>query len=245
MTSLWNEIASTPWVANTGIPLLLTIAALLFGFWSVRRQLEHDRELMTAQNRSGAARALGTVIFRATTPFNFRADSQEVWRNSDWDSVGGNRIDDARWQAEAAGLAGAPIDALAQANYGMSLTWSSVWSSRQSTLSTWLLGDDHNWGSLGVEPEPLANLLATEMITPYISRLIQVAEVLLRWDGLGQLPEVDPWTPPNLANGLDADWTSLVAHHMEALENQTELGADIAALLPNPFVAGTQPDDRS
>jgi len=62
MTSLWDELATASWIANTGIPLFLTIAAILTGFWTVRRQMNHDRQLLTAQNRAQAARDLGAAI---------------------------------------------------------------------------------------------------------------------------------------------------------------------------------------
>jgi hypothetical protein len=77
MTSLWHELATASRVANTGIPLLLTIAALLLGFWSLRRQLRHDRQLLTAQNRAQAARSLGAALLEEARRPDF--DLEACW----------------------------------------------------------------------------------------------------------------------------------------------------------------------
>jgi hypothetical protein len=44
------------------MPLFFTVGAIVAGFWAVRRQLQHDRMLLTAQTRSRAARQLASAL---------------------------------------------------------------------------------------------------------------------------------------------------------------------------------------
>jgi hypothetical protein len=81
MVSFWREMASASWLAGTGVPLLVTVVAIVIGFWLVRRQLGNDHRLMVAQGRAQAARALAATIRRCTEPATFAAlDDLAYWR---------------------------------------------------------------------------------------------------------------------------------------------------------------------
>lgn len=208
MRSLWHELTAASWVANTGIPLLLTLAALVFGFWSVRRQLQHDRLLMTAENLARAARTLGATVLRAAMPLGgvFRSEDPSttlgvpVWRSLYWFDAGGEKITVALWEARAAGLVGDLIDGLEQTNHALERAWARLRDLRRQTVRDW-----------GEDPMGTLDVPAVMAVGPHTDRLNALAGALLRWDGLGPLPSIDSWTEPTNED-IERVWRDYVAH---------------------------------
>lgn len=88
MNELWKEIGTATWVANTGIPTLLTVAAIIFAYLFMRRQLRHDRELSLAARRVDAVIAAAGVLDDAVERLDSHGSrtciDSDWWDRAEW-----------------------------------------------------------------------------------------------------------------------------------------------------------------
>lgn len=166
MDGLAEEVLSATWAANVGVPLAIALASLLFGVRAVGRQLRHDRELLNAQRRAGAAQDVGWEL-------------REIA-----DSVDGMDLDDPQWRREWDGWtiglkvlnrASVPLgrmDGFYDILREISWIWRGAVAAKHhhnvdNELHAWVLGD---------------------LVTPNLQKLRLAARELITWDGLGEPP---------------------------------------------------------
>lgn len=91
---VWNRISSAEWVANVGIPALFTLVAIGLAWWSVRQQLEHDRDLARAerehsqnQRRAVSADEAAAIIDEAISRIGSASEGNDDpawWNRPKW-----------------------------------------------------------------------------------------------------------------------------------------------------------------
>jgi hypothetical protein len=195
MTSLWRELASASWLANTGIPLFLTVGAIMAGFWTMRRQMQHDRMLLIAQNRAQAARSFGAAVLRELDKFKGGlGDDSPVGRQKSFDNEAGIISGAMR---EAGGVLGELpgwdqfSEEVSRATGMVSHVWRYAAKRRRAA------GDRSGFDDADM------NEVMGLVLYPFIQHVRRIAQSLSRWDGIGSLPAGPAWTSQMPNTGVD------------------------------------------
>lgn len=177
MTSIWNEIWSARWVADVGVPLIGTLAAIAIAARGIRRQLEHDRRIWRAQGRAEVARALASVLLDAHSEFESGYRS-EFWTIEGW--PGYSRLRDAIDKARVTLGHESQLRELMFGVSDLAHAWTACQHRRRELTAT-----------AGTDISDMKSAIAIkDILLPQIWALRSSAEALMRWDGISEVPKV-------------------------------------------------------
>jgi hypothetical protein len=179
LEKLWSSIIAPEWMANTGVPLLVTLLGLFVGYMFLRRQLKSDHVLRTADRWQNASLTLGTTIAQALERFELPA-SDPFWAESSWPDKG-NLM---RARADALlSLAPAELPELGKLIRDVDSVWMCCLSRARR---------------LDSPPDKAIHRHAVrQTLRPYLEALKTQSVLLRKWEGLGPVPEeeLDPAVP--------------------------------------------------
>lgn len=176
LEKLWSSIITPEWMANTGLPLLVTLLGLVVGYIFLRRQLKNDHVLRTADRWQNATLTLGTTIAHVLERFELPA-TDSFWANYAWP----DREKLMRARADALLLlAPAELTELSKLIHDVESAWSACLISA---------------GRRNPPPDKALHRNAVKRtLQPYLEALKKQSEMLRSWEGLGPVPgeELDP-----------------------------------------------------
>jgi hypothetical protein len=82
---VWQIAQGPEWAADTGIPLLVTLAGLVVAHVFLTRQLNSDSLLRRGDHRPEAPSALGKALAQAALELERRPAEDKWWRQPCWD----------------------------------------------------------------------------------------------------------------------------------------------------------------
>lgn len=186
---IWDRLASTEWVADTGVPLVLQLLAILVAWIFLRKQLKSDRELLEASWKKdrelleessaksldlqkAAARAAGAhrLAFSIVYLANY---IHSAFRNPDFSSVEVKRLH-SEIRAE-----GHSLLTLAQAG--------ELWSLFEDLAMIVHIGNSFR----DEVPDDDERRRVTSLLSSrsYI-HIVGFASSLRAWDGVGEVPKL-------------------------------------------------------
>jgi hypothetical protein len=182
-------LVTPEWVANTGLPLLVTLLGLLAAYTFLRRQLRSDRALRRADRRQEAALKLGAEIAEALA--RFQSDARDpFWQQMNW--VDGRPLTQARAEALLS-LDDTSLPELTSLIHDMECAWTAcvVAARRQNPT-----------------PDLALHRHAVQGVTmPYREAMLSQSISMRMWDGIGTVPEsVSPSSPVHAPDEDPREW---------------------------------------
>ena len=182
MRSVWDEIANPKWIANVGLPLIVTLAAILIAYLILKAQQKHDLEIMRAERRIAAAQAYGLVIVEVIKDIDSRDYDSDWWCHARW--PGYETIRNARGTAHLHLPQNQVIDEIFNGARDMMWAWHACQLRRKELIVD---GRQLNPSRVG------ASLYAAlEKIS--MSMKLAAGQLIL-WDGVNPLPRLSLETP--------------------------------------------------
>ena len=154
-------------MADTGIPLLITLCGLLVAYLFFRSQLKSDRVLRRADFSQSVASPLGEVMVSASDEFRKYVWNSKEWRYFTWPA--GKVVLDAVHQAQLR-LSG--FDSFNQFVVSTAILWRGCY---QGAIEENALMEAHQD-------------TIREILDPYMFELLIVGRELVSWDGEGAAP---------------------------------------------------------
>ena len=180
-----SVLESPEWLANTGLPLLVTLIGLGAAYTFLRRQLKSDLNLRTADRLQQAASALGFALYTAVEHFELPA-SDPFWKHNRWPDH--EEVEKAVLEARLS-LAGKELPELARLVADVDAVWMACM-----------------FGAIRAEPPPdtaFHRHAVQVSLRPFLKPLSEYSTALRMWDGLGGIP--DARTPPGLLHAPTSD----------------------------------------
>ncbi|GAA2168435.1 hypothetical protein GCM10009826_47610 [Humibacillus xanthopallidus] len=216
MSEVWSAMASAAWVANTGVPLLATVAGLAVAVILVRRQLGSDRQLRLADRRQEAAARLGVSLSQALLKLRQTPKEDKWWENPSWPDEQNIRLEvgeasillsDSRL-AEVASL----VDDLSAA-WQVSLVTAHRMTPHPDIAS-------HKAGVL-------------RAVEPYSSALEHMSISLRVWDGMDSMPQ-SLSDVEHVATTYDKGFTTDATKSWRGEREAAYLGRGVGLMLTKP-----------
>jgi hypothetical protein len=222
--SLFAEVATAKWLADVGIPLFATLAALGLAYYGLRRQMKHDRELAAAERRSHAASAFAAAIRELTGELRDRGDSDPYWQTSDW--AGSTSL------FRAIGSATVVL--------GDEVAIAGAESCCCEIMSIWgYCADTHRKLQLnGYDPDIDMSdhvQVLREAISPAVAHLESLVPLWARWDGFGAMPARHFDRAHGEIAGIAASWHRSIAIREDYEAARRELAEGHALEDGRPF----------
>jgi hypothetical protein len=175
-TSLWDQLTNAQWVANTGIPTLATVGAIVASFLLLRFQIQAERKRRLATDRAMHGRAFGHAVLEAIAEHDSAPGGDAYWTTEDWS--GWHQVYSASQKAEVFFGEQAWIeDAISVAR---TVDW--VWKACQAAQS------DSEISSVSKANRELA---LDSVVYPWLNILRKHGTAIVRWDGESPIPSVD------------------------------------------------------
>lgn len=179
------ELAQPGWLAIVGIPLLVVLGALGAATVVVRRQLAAAMHASAAERLAPPVTEFGRDVLAAVDRVLNTKAIDPHWDAAEWD--GHELIQQA--QARLAVAISRP-DACREVLRGSSdvaAAWAACAQRRQELESAGVL-----------LPSIVVARAIDAACAPLWNDVRQAGEVLARWDGLGPIPDFDPWPHPHV-----------------------------------------------
>ena len=168
-----SVLKSPEWLANTGLPLLVTLVGLVAAAIFLRTQLKSDRNLRTADRRQQAGLVLGFALSTAVERFELPA-SDSFWTHNRWPDH--EELEKAILEMRLA-LAGKELPELARLVEDVDKVWMACM-----------------FGAIRAEPHPdtAYHRHAVQVsLRPFLSPLSEYSIDLRIWNGLGKYPTLE------------------------------------------------------
>lgn len=234
--SLWQQINRAEWVADIGLPMAVTVLALAFAAWSVRRQLRNDREIarqsIRAEQRAEAGKRLSEELREACTQLSSEPKESEYWQIPRWQDR--DRVWDALRRAAYVIEDQESLGYYRSAAFRIGDIFSVAYhrSKREGWREKWQNGV---WEKPGEDSHIHAILDITK---PFRSGLHAAAEQLLMWDGHLPMPTGSIPAPDEDSRDVVRQWRERVAE--EYFANVTSPGLRLRKLPSDPSLRVTR-----
>lgn len=176
--SLWDQLTNAEWLADVGLPLLVTLGAIAGAFVGLRVQSKNDREAWRANVSAEVGRRFGRAILDAIAEMDNAGALEDYWRQPDWS--GWTTILHARNEAVVViGQERELEDAVKLARSTL-YVWRACQRGRVSaqTVSSSISAEE--W-SLAID----------SIVNPWINAIRNYATAFMRWDGHGVVPRAN------------------------------------------------------
>jgi hypothetical protein len=204
LIGLWEAVGRPEWMADTGIPILVTAAGLGVAYVFVKRQLSSDQQLRRADHKREVSTRLGRELIATELDFRRLRDEQQHprWRTRRWQWQTGPSMSSA-WE-EAMLLLPVTVPYFSKVSNDVDhLMETCVDQARK------------------IDPDIRHHTMAVaSVLSPYMNGLLKAGNDLVAWDGVRELSNVESYVPLKDFNSFDSnDRATMVARYKDGLRH--------------------------